>query len=158
MADAPRRRQLHFDTIDEVVENAQQLASGDVETTGKFTYGQILEHLARTLDVVTGHIPGASVTFPMRMMARIMRPFILSRPMSPGFKLPATAQAVYWPSEAVDTSAALAHLKEAVERYKQNGPIPKHPVFGTMTRRQHDQLQCRHCALHLSFVHPVSTV
>jgi hypothetical protein len=34
--------------------------------------------------------------------------------------------------------------------------LKPHPVFGQMTRAQHDQIQCRHAELHLSFVHPTT--
>ena len=52
-----------------------------------------------------------------------------------------------------EVQGALAHLKESVEHYKSEGPMPKHPMFGKLSREQHDRLNCRHAELHLSFVH-----
>jgi len=48
------------------------------------------------------------------------------------------------------------HLKQSVENYKANGPLEVHPVFGRVSREQNLELNCGHCAMHLSFVHPVS--
>ena len=151
------RRELHFDTVDQARADAEDLASGNVRTTGNISYGQILEHLARTLDVVTGESQGPSVPLPMRWLARMMRPLILSRPMKPGFKLPKGSQSVFWPEQDVAVDQAMQHFREAVERYQAMDQFPTHPFFGNMSRQQNDQLQCRHCELHLSFVHPAET-
>jgi hypothetical protein len=148
------RRELEFDNLDQVLADMETLASGNVRTTGSFSFGQIVEHLARTLDVVTGQLQSPQVPLPMRVMARMMRPFILSRPMRPGFKLPSKAQSVLWPSEDIQPDQAIQHFREALRRYQAMEPLPKHPFFGNMTRAQHDQLQCGHCAMHLGFVHP----
>ena len=148
------RRELHFDNLDQALADAEKLASGNFHATGSFTFGQILEHLARTLDVVTGEMPGPHVPLPMRWAARMMRPLILSRPMKPGFKLPTTSQSIFWPEDDVPVDQAMSHLREAIERYKAMDDFPTHPFFGNMNRQQNDQLQCRHCELHLSFVQP----
>ena len=73
-----------------------------------------------------------------------------------GFKLPQKAEAVFWPDQDFDVQEALTHFKESVEHYKSQGPLPKHPMFGKLTRKENDRLNCSHCALHLSFVHPDS--
>ena len=148
------RRDLHFDSIEEALAEAERLAASDVKTTANRSYGQILEHLARTLDVVTGHTTGLSVPLPLRWIMRIGRPWVLARPMKPGFNLPSQAQSTLWPSDEVSVADGMAHFREALERFRQAESLPKHPLFGTMTRDQHEQLQCRHCELHLSFVYP----
>lgn len=152
------RRDLHFDSIDDIVADLEMLTASDVETTGQFTFGQIMEHLAITLDLVVGKLSPPPIPAYMRWFARLGRPLVLSRPMSPGFKLPKQAQAVFWPDSEIDPSEAYAHLKESIDRYNMKDPLPKHPLFGTMNREQCDQLQCRHFELHLSFVHPAQHV
>jgi hypothetical protein len=149
------RRDLHFDTIDDAAAEVERLASVEVKTTGNYSFAQIVEHLARTLDVVSGHSSGISVPLPMRLAARLLRPFVLSRSMKPGFRLPPKAQEKFWPDEEVSVDDAVGHFRDAFNRYRETEPLPAHPFFGRMNRRQHDQLQCRHCELHLSFVHPV---
>ena len=53
MNTTPQRRELSFTTLDEAVADATRLASGTVRTTGNHSFGQILEHLARTHDMAT---------------------------------------------------------------------------------------------------------
>jgi hypothetical protein len=76
------------------------------------------------------------------------------KPLKPGAKLPAKAEAFFWPDQEFDVPSALHHLKESAEYYKSNGPLEKHPFFGKLTREESDHLNCRHAALHLGFVHP----
>lgn len=154
MADGRERRELSFNSLDEVVAEAERLAGGEVRTTGNHTFAQILEHLARTHDMATGKIQPPKMPWIMRMLMPLMRKRIFSGPVQPGIKLPAEAEAMFWPAE-VDVQEALAHLKASVENYNTNGPLPVHPIFGKATREQNDRLNCGHCAMHLSFVHPV---
>ncbi|KAA5547173.1 DUF1569 domain-containing protein [Roseiconus nitratireducens] len=149
-------RSLRFESIQQAMAEAERLASIDVRTTGQFSLGQILEHLARTLDIVTGRLSGPPVSGPMRMAARLLRPFVL-RKASTGFKLPAKAQGILWPSEPVSTDQGLAHLRDSYEHFRAPAELPDHPIFGRMTRAQHDALQCRHFEGHLGFVHEAET-
>ena len=153
--DTPRHRTLRFDSFDDAMAEAERLAACQTRTSGQFSLGQILEHLARTLEVVVGTRPLPPPAFPMRWLARLMRPIVLGKATT-GFKLPANSQNVLWPSEAVSTEAGLQHLRAQSEVFKQTDPLPVHPIFGKMTRQQHDALQCRHFEGHLGFVHPVN--
>lgn len=157
MAEKPDRRELDFASLDEAVADAERLAAGEVRTTGKHTFGQILEHLARTHDMVTGKIVAPKLPWYMRMLMPFMRSSILSKPATPGFNLPREAEKFFWPEGEVDVQQALVHLRESVEHYNANGPLPIHPVFGRATTEQIDKLNCSHCAMHLSFVHPVDS-
>ena len=149
------RRDLVFETLDDAVAEAERLASGEVRTTGKHSFGQILEHLAKTHDMATGKLPPPPLPLVMRLLMPFMRGMIFSRPVKPGFKLPKAAEAYFWPEGHVDVADALRHLKESVENYNINGPLEVHPVFGKATREQNLSLNCKHCAMHLSFVHRV---
>ena len=151
------RRELSFDSLDEAVADARALAAGKVRTTGGHTFGQILEHLARTHDMVTGKTDAPKFPLYMRMLLPFIKGSLLNKPVAPGFKLPKNAQAFFWPEGDVEVLTALNHLVESVENYKTNGPLPVHPIFGKATREQIDRLNCGHCAMHLSFVHSVDT-
>ncbi len=153
----PERRELQFDNLDEVVVEAERLASGQVRTTGRHSFGQILEHLARTHDMTTGRLQTPRPPWYMRLMIPLMKPMLLNdKPLKPGFKLPQKSEAVFWPNQELEVATALAHLKESIAHYQAQGPLPKHPMFGSLTRQQNDQLNCRHAALHLGFVHQTS--
>ncbi len=152
---AAKRRPLKFSSFDDICVEVDRLVESNVETRGQFSFAAILEHLARTLDIVVGYNPAPTVSFPMRLASRLARPILLRGPMLAGFKLPAKLQSALWPSEPIEKSVAVAHFYEAVARYRNAETLPRHPFFGHMTREQHDRLQCNHCALHLSFVHPI---
>lgn len=154
MTSVIQRRKLHFDSLEEALAEAERLSDTAVITTGSYSLGQILEHLARTIDVVTGFRESPPVSLPIRMVARMLKSRFLNRPMRSGFKLPSKSQSVFWPSEEVETAAGLRHFRESIDRFDSTEPLPRHILLGEMTRPEHVQLQCRHAELHLSFVHP----
>jgi hypothetical protein len=151
----PERRELTFNSLDEVVAEAERLAAGEVRTTGNHSFGQILHHLAVSHDVSTGRVVGPSPPFLFRLLMPLMKRMVINdKPLKPGIKLPAKGESFFWPDREFDVAEELQHLKDSVEYYKANGPLPQHPVFGKLTRDEADGLMCRHGALHLSFVHP----
>jgi len=98
MSSTPERRELSFATLNEAVAEAERLADGEVRTTGNHSFGQILEHLARTHDMATGKVEAPRPP----LFIRLMMPFIKSsiiKDVKPGFKLPAKAEAFFWPDQ-----------------------------------------------------------
>ena len=156
MSESTERRELHFHSFDEALADAESLAQGPVTTAGAYSFGQILDHLARTIEVVAGDREGPAISFPIRVAARLLRSRFVSKPMKPGFKLPSNAQSVFWPEGEVETTAGLEHYRQAIELFKRTDPLPPHPIFGEMSRADQEQLQCRHAELHLSFVRRTS--
>lgn len=123
--DSPaKRRTLHFDSMDEIVRDVESLAQGEVTTTGAYSFGQILEHLARTLDIVTGFKPAPAIPFPVKIFGRLVRNSVINKPPKPGFKLPQKAQSVFWPSEPVSLEEGLTHFREAMRRFKNRNCFP----------------------------------
>jgi hypothetical protein len=80
---------------------------------------------------------------------------IHAKPLKPGIRLPAKGEAFFWPDQEFDIASSLQALKESTEYYKTHGPLEVHPFFGKLTKADTDELNCRHAALHLSFVHSV---
>lgn len=154
MSETPERRELNFQTLDDAVADAEQLASGNIRTTGNHSFGQILEHLAKTHDMACGKITGPKPPWYMRLMMPFMKGMILNGPVKPGFKLPPKAEEFFWPEGEVDVQQALNHLRESVKDYNERGPLEIHPMFGKVPRDKITRLNVNHCALHLSFVHP----
>ncbi len=149
------RRELNFASLDEALAEAERLAAGEVRTTGNHTFAQIIKHLALTHDMSSGKVVGPRLPWFMRLAMPLMRSKILNEPVKPGFKLPSKGETFFWPKDPGTVDQALAHLRESVEHYNQKGPLPVHPIFGKATKEQVDGLNCKHCAMHLSFVHPV---
>ena len=155
MSSSAERRELSFHSLDEAVAEAEQLAQGTVRTTGNHSFGQILEHLARTHDMCTGKMIAPTPPFYMRVMIALLKPIILNgKPLKPGAKLPKNAEDVFWPDREFDVQEALQHFCDSVKTYNDEGPLEVHPVFGKISREKNLDLNCRHCALHLGFVHP----
>ena len=149
------RRALTFDNLRESVEDVERLASGEVRTTGNHTFGQILNHLALSIDVATGRVDPPPPPFFMKLMMPLMKRMVINdKPLKAGMKLPEEGEAFFWPDKEFEDSAAVQYYKEAVEYFNTTGPLEKHPYFGKLTKGQIEQLECRHAALHLSFVQP----
>lgn len=147
-------RVLEFASPAEAIQEAEQLANAATHTIGQYSQGQIIDHLARTLDVASGAVDPPKPPWFMRLVGPVVRGSLIRNPMKPGFKLPKKAQAAFWASEEVPLDDAMTHLRSAYRRYAEQESLPRHPFFGEMTRAQHDQFQCRHFALHLGFIVP----
>jgi hypothetical protein len=147
------RRKLHFTNLDEILADVEQLAQGKVRALGNRTPGQILEHLAKTMD---GSIDGMGfqASWPLRLMARVFKRRFLNSPMPPGWKLKNASAAALVPPP-IDWDAALAHFRRAIARRKAEEKCAPNPVLGPLTRDEWTQLHCRHSELHLSFLVPV---
>ena len=155
MSAAIDRRKLTFQSLDEALADAQQLASGEFRTTGNHTFGQILNHLALSQDVAAGRVEAPPPPWFMKLMLPLMRRMVInSKPLNPGVKLPRQGESFLWPDQEFVVPSSLEYFKDSVEYYTSNGPLEIHPFFGKLTRAEADQLSCRHAALHLSFVHP----
>jgi hypothetical protein len=147
------RRQLHFDNLDEILADVEQLATSKVKALGNWTPGQILEHLAKTMD---GSIDGMGfqASWPIRMIAGLFKRRMLSSPMAPGWQLKNESAAALVPPP-IECDAALAHFRLAIGRRKAEEKCAPNPVLGTLTREEWTRLHCRHSELHLSFLVPV---
>lgn len=145
MGATTEHRKLSFQSLDQAVAEAGRLAGGEVRTTGKHSFGQILEHLARTHDMATGKLVGPKPPFYVRLMMPLLKSMII-KDVKPGYKLPSKAEAFFWPDQEFDVADALQHLRESVENFKTNGPLEKHPVFGKLSPEQTLELNCKHCA------------
>jgi hypothetical protein len=145
------RRNLTFNSLDEVLVDVEQLAaSPTVHTLGNWSFERLLAHLAMTF---RGSIDGFHSKAPL--LIRLILPFfkkrVISRPLSPGIRLPESAQSDAFPTvESLQT--ALDDFRHAIHRAKTERMEKTHPGFGRMTHEEWMQLHLRHCAMHLSFV------
>jgi hypothetical protein len=144
------RRTLHFNSHQEVLDDARRLASGPHRQLGNWSLGQVCDHLAKTIDM---SLDGSQARFPwlLRMIGPYLVNRFITRPMSAGFTAPPSAGIT--PDEQ-ETQAGLAALELAVARLDQTNQRKPHGLFGPMTREQWDQLHMRHGELHLSFIVP----
>lgn len=155
MADqVPQVRPLDFPDLDAAIAEVERLVEIETVTVGQFSHGQIIRHLAITLDMVTGHLAGPKLPLPVRILGPLLKKSYLSKPLKPGFQLPKNSQEFFWPPEEISVQDAMTRFRDAIGRFKVMNQLPKHPIFGKLSREEHNLLQQRHIALHLGFVHP----
>lgn len=151
MADG--RRQLHFQSLEEILSEVERLAARRVRTVGRWTFAQIVQHLADTMRCSLDGF-GFQATWVARfLIAPLIKNSLLTKPMKPGFRLPSRAQSLL-PSADVSLEAARANLREALARYEFEQPTAAHPFLGRLAAQEWVSLQLRHAELHLSFVIP----
>jgi len=147
------RRELHFDSLDEVLADAQRLAAApNIRMLGNWPLPRLLMHLATAIN---SSIDGISAKAPwyIRLVGPLIRRRILVRQMSPGFRLPAKFEPSFFPESASSREAA-EKLQSAVGRVHNERMTAKHPVLGSLTHEQWTQLHLRHAEMHLSFAVP----
>ena len=145
------RRTLNFQSFDDVLADAEQLASGEYRTVGNWSFGKILDHLAKSIHMM---IDGADfrAPLPVRWFVRLMKNKMLTKPLPSGFKIPSKAGQVM--PDDISTDEALQAFREAIQRAKSESTRAFHPFLGTLTQDEWDRFQLRHCEMHLSFVVP----
>lgn len=147
------RRPVSYSNLTAVLEDARFLASHPHRTVGQWSYGRILQHLAESLNKSFDgfHYRAA---LPIRLVARIfLKKRLLNEPMSPGFKLPKSQEALL-PDNSQPVELALENLRTAVARFEREEPTAEHPALGSLTPAEWVKLHLRHCELHMSFVKP----
>lgn len=147
-------REIEFESVDAAVAEVERLASIPTRTTGRFSFPQIVDHLAHAFDISAGTVDPPKMPLLLRLLAPFLVNRAISKPAKPGFKLPRAAQEFFWERNSEELDASLEHFREAFKKYRETDPLPRHPLFGNLTRQQNEQLQCRHMALHLGFVQP----
>ena len=152
MSNAPEQRELKFENLDQVVAEAERLASMETRTTGNHSFGQILRHLALSQNISTGHAQPPRPPLLIRLMMPLMKRMVINdKPLKPGIKLPPKAESFFWAEEEIEVGEALQLLKDSTERYKARRGRWRHiQMFGKLSREQNEQLNCRHAALHLA--------
>jgi Protein of unknown function (DUF1569) len=148
------RRKLKFSSFEEVIADAEKLASSPhTRTLGNWPLSQLLTHVALAINK---SIDGISVSMPWhtRLLGVLIKRRILKNGLPPGFKLPKDKEAGAYPA-ASSPRDALETLRRSVERTKTEKMSARHPVLGRLSHEEWTQFHLHHAALHLSFVVPI---
>jgi len=147
------RRDVHYQSFDDFLADAEQLAAGQTEMLGNWTLSQVFGHLANALNYSIDGFPG-SAPLPLKIIARLfMRKMIFEGPLKPGFKLPKDMESKMIP-QGMSTEEGLAALRAAVDRQKFETRRAPHPVFGKISVDDWTRAHLRHAELHMSFAVP----
>jgi hypothetical protein len=147
---APRRR-VRYQNLDELLADVEQAVRVNAPTTGNWSLGRIVEHLAIAIDKTIDGF-GFQAPWPLPLVGGLLyKKKLLRDGLRPGFKLSPKATQVLIPDET-DVQQALAHLRRSVERLRTHNKSTKHPFLGRLTADESLRLQLRHAELHMSFV------
>lgn len=147
------RRSLRFESLAEVLQDAEQVASVPHRNLGNWSTGQIFQHLAKTIHTA---IDGMDYRpfFLIRWGALLVKNSFFTKTMRPGFRAPQGALKAVGVDDVVSTEDGLSQLREAIERFQTTPERADHMVFGYLTESEHEMIQLRHAELHLSFIVP----
>lgn len=146
------RRTTRYSTLSEVVQDAEYLL-GNHHTVGNWSFGQICQHLAKTMNAAIDGYGFMAPWWARWLIAPWVKNSFLTKPMRPGFKLPKAAAALL-PDDSITADDGLRQLKAAVERLSHETPTAPHPFLGKQASEEAIQAQLRHCELHMSFIVP----
>lgn len=154
----PHRRQLHFQSLDEVLAEAEHLAVIPTRRLGHWTLGQNLMHLAMVYEKSidgTVYRPGWFV----RSLARFVVPFwkwwVLRHGLPEGIRPPAFMFREVAPPNEVNTEDGLQAFRRAIGRLNSESHRDREQCFHLFTREEWDRFHIRHAELHLGFIVPI---
>jgi hypothetical protein len=148
-----QRREVGYQSFDEFLADAEQLAERPVRQLGNWTLAQIFDHLARSMNV---SVDGTHERFPwaQRIALRLLRKRIITHPLKPGYNVPENVAVLLRPETTPGLRESLWKLRSAAIRFQAASKFPPHPAFGMLTRDEYQSLALRHAELHLSFIEP----
>lgn len=151
------RRTLRFARLEDIAGDVHELdrGDGDVRASGNWTPGQIVHHVAKLMEMSIDGFP-APAPLPIRLIGKLLRSSVLTKPMRAGFKIPGVLRDAA-PPEDVTWNAAREYLDAMVARVEAGERMEQpSPAFGPMVHEEWLQLHCRHAEMHFSFMHPAS--
>ena len=151
---ATGRRALRFESLDEVLADAEALAAaeraGRLRSAGNWSLGQMFGHLAGWVGYAYEGLPVEPPRL-VRWFVRPMKKRFLYKAMPAGVKIPSAAGGTFG-TDVLSTDEGLGRLRGAYARLKAEPPARPHPLFGRLTHDEWINGHLRHAELHLSFV------
>lgn len=153
-----QRRSLAFNSIDDVLREIDRIIAaeqqGTLRTTGNWSAGQILNHLASWIDYGYDGFPAkANPPWFVRFILRMQKNRYIRKGAPAGVKIPGIPGGTFG-IEPMSTHEGAAKLKKSLTRLKNREPVKyPSPAFGAMTHEEREQFQCRHAELHMGFLH-----
>ncbi len=147
------RRPLRYQALDDLLSDAERLASTNVKMVGNWSLGQVFDHLTRTMNASIDGFPFRG-SWPMRMMLRLlMKKRFLTKGLPAGFEIPKQAEPLA--PTATSTEEGFSALRSVIDRLRQEPKRAEHPFLGELTHDEWTEFHLRHAELHMSFAAPV---
>lgn len=151
------RRQLRLASLAEVSADLDRIQAahdaGTLRTTGNWSAGQVLSHIAILMEGAVDGFPADQVApWYVRLICQtIIKPKALRGDLPPpGITLPGDSFLIPGPAtfeEGMGRLRRVIRRIEAGERFTHPSP-----VFGRLTHEQWERLQSGHASLHLGFI------
>lgn len=156
MPTKPTRRTLRFDTIAELEAEIDRIVAADrdgqLRTTGHWTPGQIMAHVAAWIEYGYDGYPLRPPPWFVRWFLRWQGKRFLRVGMPSGVRIPRVKDGTFGQDE-MPTAAAAERLRRALQRLQSGEPAKfDSPAFGPMSHDDRIRLNLRHAELHLGFL------
>ena len=155
------RRELKLTTLDDLTAELDRIQeacdTGTLRTTGNWTAGQVLAHLATFWKcALDGFPPDMKPPVVVIILCRVLfkRKAASGAAPPPGFKSPPNVRKHLEHTPDTSFEEGMLQLRAQIERTRRGEPFDKpSPLFGIFTHDEWQRLQLGHCQLHLSFLH-----
>ena len=146
------RRPLRYQTLADLLSDAEHLANTEVEMVGNWSLAQVFDHLTKTMNASIDGFPFQG-SLPMRVFLRLfMKKRFLTRSLPAGFQIPEQASPLA--PTATSTDESMSALRLVIGRLRQESKRALHPFLGVLSRDEWTEFHLRHAELHMSFAVP----
>lgn len=137
------------------IESAE--ATNQLRATGRWTPGEILDHLTRFMRASIDGFGDSLPPLPLRLLGRLIKPLALSnRPTPKGIALKGPIGDLLLPTPNRDFEPAMADLRQQIVRVypapAANPYIDASPLLGKLSQAEWTTLHLKHFQHHLSFL------
>ena len=149
-------RSLRFQSIEDCIAEVQRILEADLRgtlrSTGNWSAGQVLAHVAAWIEYGYEGYPIGKPPFLIRWILRMSLKSTLRRGMSKGVRIPGVKGGTTG-ADHMPTVAAANRLLSALRRLQSGEEATfDSPGFGAMSMADRVQLNLRHAELHLGFL------
>ncbi len=150
------RRQLDFQTAEEVIAEIRRLQETGYQPLGNWSLTQICEHLDKTM---TGGMEGTNARLPWILRKTVGKWFVQSVLKTHRMSRGIPTVKVLRPSQPSreEISAVIDQCVETLKRAERfSGPLPPHALCDNLSVEDWKKLNWVHAAHHLSFLKPAA--
>lgn len=151
-----QRRTLRFNSLDDLLAEVDRIVAADragtLRTTGNWTAGQALGHLATWINYGYEGFP-MKVPWFIRVLIKMKLKAYLRDGMPAGVHIPKVEGGTFG-TEPLTIEEGARRLREAVARLRREPARFDSPAFGKLSEEDRVRLNLRHAELHLGFMQP----
>ena len=150
------RRKLNFTTFEDILSDVDMIHEKGYVKLGKWDLAQNLEHIRLTMESATQQKNFGIPPF-IRWILRktFLKSLLTTRRMKSGFQTSKLLLPKPGAEDKEHEAKEISAFKDAVSNFSEHqGEYLPNPAFGTLSRKEWQEVQKIHCAHHLSFLVP----